>query len=65
MTKEQIFEILEEFSDQKQDLINGSQVEMYTFSLDALLCAAQNISYTESESTPPASRQEEWEKSMS
>jgi len=60
MTKEQIFELLEEFSDQKQYLIDGNKVEMYTFSIDTLLCAAQNIAYTMSESTPPASREQEW-----
>lgn len=43
VTKTQILETLEEFSDQRAILIKGEVVDIYSFSAEALDCAATNI----------------------
>lgn len=43
ITKKDIFETLEEFCREKQSLLDGKSVDAYTFSVEALDCAATNI----------------------
>jgi hypothetical protein len=43
ITKEEIFDLIVEFSDQKEVLLKGGHPETFTFSLDNILLAAQSI----------------------